>query len=849
MSEILAVIDGNSLMHRAFYALPQMKNSKGQNTGAIYGFINMLLKITEEYSPDYIAVAFDKKGKTFRHEIYSEYKAGRRETPPELVEQLETIRKVLIELGVAIVEESGFEADDFLGAISKQAEREGIKAFLITGDRDAFQLITDNVSVLFTKKGISEIDLFDKAGLMDKYGIEPYQVVSLKALMGDASDHIPGVPGIGEKTALKLLSEYKTVDELYDNIDKLPKNKVREKLKNNRESAFLSKKLATIETDFTENIDMKNLEFRGFDNEKTQSVLSDLEFASILKRMGIDRKVSVDVSTVEVNDINVLKEILKELSGKKAVAVYEADSAIYFSTDANTEFKVNLDRTLFCEGISYDDFVVVSKTFFESDTPKILFDQKRFMKNMHEYGVHINNCVFDVLIAEYVLNPASRKTTLEKLKGSDIAGFAAALITISEKQKEKVEALGLQKILYEIEFPLIKVLFDMEKEGFKVDINELRMLEDDYGKKLDVLTGEIYELCGEEFNIASPKQLGAILFEKLGLPSFKKTKTGYSTDSDVLEKLLDKHPVIEKIIEYRQLSKLKNTYVDGLLKIASKTTSKVYTTFQQTATVTGRISSTEPNLQNIPIRTEMGRDIRRVFIPTDEKRVILSADYSQIELRVLAHISNDDHMIDAFLHGEDIHARTASEVFKVPLDEVTSEMRSSAKAVNFGIVYGISDFGLSRNLNIPVYRAGEYINSYLAEFSGVREYMKNIVEEAKKNGYVKTLWGRIRYIDELKSPNYNIRSFGERAALNTPIQGTAADIIKYAMIKVYEELESSGLKSRLILQVHDELIIDAYEDELEKVSGILKDCMENACSLKVPLDVDIACGKNWADAK
>lgn len=848
MSETLIVIDGNSLMHRAFYALPPMKNTKGQNTGAIYGFINMLLKVIDTYAPTHIAVAFDKKGKTFRHEFYEEYKAGRKATPPELVEQLATIHDVLQGLSIKIIELDGFEADDILGTLSKRADEENMRSYLVTGDKDALQLISDNTHVLFTKKGVTETVDFDKQTLKETYGLDPSQIISLKALMGDSSDNIPGVPGIGEKTALKLLHTYATVKDVYENIEQLPANKMREKLIQNQDKAILSAKLATIDREIPLALSLDDCAFLGLDDRQVSEVLGNLEFFSILKRRGISETAETkEIETIEIKTVAELEQLISKITGR--IAIYAEEETLYLATSDSSEYKIQTAQSLFGEYMAYDEAIKALKPLMESDIEKIIYHEKAFRHILAEFDIDIRNVIFDVMIAEYVLNPTKRSYSFDKIKHGDYAGNACALFSIMESQKQQISAHGLEKIFYEIEMPLTRVLYDMERQGFRVDTEELTQLGNQYAKAIKELTEEIYTLCGHSFNIASPKQLGTVLFEELGLPTMKKTKTGYSTDIAVLEKLQDKHPVISKIIEFRQLSKLKSTYIDGLTKIIDKRTNKIHTTFQQTATATGRISSIEPNLQNIPVKTETGREIRRAFIPSDEGHTIVSADYSQIELRVLAHMSQDAHMIDAFLHEEDIHTRTASEVFHVPIEEVTSEMRSSAKAVNFGIVYGISDFGLARNLNIPVYRAAQYIENYLIEFSGVRNYMKTIVETAKKDGFVRTMWGRIRYIDELQSSNYNTRSFGERAAMNTPIQGTAADIIKFAMISVWKALTEKQLKSKLILQVHDELIIDAVDDEIEDVINILETCMSHACRLVVPLVVDVKCGSNWAEAK
>ena len=847
----MILIDGNSLVHRAFYALPpSMKmRATGQPTNAIYGFFTMFFSVVEQYEPDYIGVAFDKKEKTFRHKLFAEYKAGRRKTPEELITQFPILKEALTDLGIHIIEQAGFEADDILGTMAKRAAEEGVYSYLVTGDKDAFQLISGQTEVLFTRKGVSEIETFDQAHLKEVYGLEPSQIIDLKSLMGDASDNIPGVPGIGEKTALKLLAEHPTLETVYEDLPQMPKNKLREKLELNREQAELSKRLATIDVDSPIDEQLENLAFHGFQEDALRRVLSRLEFYSLLKRKGIGQEEpAAQAEEVEVASREQLKEILAGIQG--AVALHMTEDAIYFADSPKREFKIPTVISLLDAGFSEEEALQELAPLLERPG-NIVHNGKALMHAARQWDVAMNSDLYDVMIGEYVLNPTARNYSVEKLcERYGQRGHAACLFTIAEKQRAEIEKKGLAKIMYEIELPLMGVMFAMEVEGFKIDVEELKALSVSYEESIRRLEEEIHSLTGNDhFNIASTKQLGTVLFEELGLPAVKRTKTGYSTDIEVLEKLYDRHPVIPALIEYRQQTKIKSTYLDGLLALVNPSTGKVHTTFNQVATATGRISSTEPNLQNIPVRSPISREIRRAFIPRGEDRVLVAADYSQIELRVLAHIADDRHMKDAFLKDEDIHRRTAAEVLGIPQEFVTPEMRSNAKAVNFGIVYGISDFGLAKSLGIPKYQAAEYIRKYLEEFSGVRRYMEEIVEKAKRDGYVKTMWGRIRYIDELKSPNYNTRSFGERAALNTPIQGTAADIIKAAMIGVYRRLAKEGLGSKLILQVHDELIVDAYASELEPVKEILKDTMENVCQLSVPLKVNVAWGKTWEEAK
>lgn len=840
-------IDGNSLLHRAFYALPTtMKTKDGRYTNAVYGFINMLLTLTSNYNPQYLAVAFDVKKHTFRNEIYSEYKAGRRSTPPELISQFPLIREVLTNLGVKYIELEGYEGDDILGTLSLRAKQEGIFTYLVTGDKDALQLISDHCHILMTKKGVSEIEEYSEEHLKEVYGLVPKQIIDLKGLMGDSSDNIPGVAGVGEKTALKLLSQFDSVEELYQNIEKLPKNKLYEKLVNDKENAFLSKELATIKTDVPVFVDINELAFSGFKENMLIDTLTDLEFTSLIRRMGFKTPPKPSLKTITLKNLDEIDAVVDKLYNKGVFSFYLEGTKAYFG-DGVTEYEAEFTNDLFGEGIDEQSaFQAFSRLFAAADVKLYLHSAKTLYHILMNYGVKCNCLVHDTEIAAYVLNPTRRKFDLSELKREyDISGYSSAIFQIAKIQRIKIDNDGLAFVFDKIELPLIDVLFNMEITGFTVDRKRLQQLSTEYAQRINDISEQIYELAGEPFNIGSTKQLAEILFVKLGLPAKKKTKTGYSTNAEVLESLVELHPIIGLIMEYRVLTKLKSTYIEGFLNVTTDIDTSVHTTFNQTATATGRISSTEPNLQNIPIRSALSHDIREVFIPSKKENFIVSADYSQIELRVLAHIADDENMIDAFLNGEDIHTRTASEVFDVPKQMVTSNMRSSAKAVNFGIVYGISDFGLARNLGIPRFKAAEYIQKYLKEFSGVDRYMKEIVEKAKNDGYVRTLFGRIRYIDELSSSNYNTRSFGQRAAMNTPIQGTAADIIKLAMISVYNKLKENDLKSKLILQVHDELVVDAVPEEVEEVKQILVSEMKNAFDLKVPLEVDISVDKTF----
>jgi len=899
MEERIIIIDGNSLINRAFYALPPLTTKEGKHTNAIYGFVTMLLKVMEDYKPDYIGVAFDKKAPTFRHKEFAEYKAGRKKMPPELAEQMEPLKEVLDAFNIYRIELEGFEADDLIGTLAKHCEEKGFESLIVTGDRDALQLTSDITKVLFTKKGISQLEIYNDKKVMEEYEVTPTQFIDLKGLMGDKSDNIPGVPGVGEKTAIKLLKQFETIENLIQNTDKITAAKLREKIELNREQAMLSKRLATIITNVPVDINLEDLKNKDVNYEKLMELFRSYEFNSLISRInknieqsddGIENKYksenSTDENIVEVKDMSVLKIMLDEIKEQGLVVLKTVteeqniitDEIVSLAITTTGEVQYYIDVKGFLEK---EQLLRILKELLEDSTiKKIGHDFKKEMVHFYPYNINIANLHFDTMIGEYLMDPAKSSYALkdialgylgeeivdeEKITGKGknqiclweapgeelkklLCSHVRVTSNISKTIKDKLEGLELDKLYYEVELPLVEVLAFMEFEGIKVDRNMLLDLEIEFKEKIDQLTHEIYTLANTEFNINSPKQLGEVLFEKLGLPPIKKTKTGYSTNADVLEKLHGQHDIIPKISEYRQVTKLKSTYVDGLLNIINPITKRIHSSFNQTVTTTGRISSTEPNLQNIPIRLEMGRRLRKVFISNDGYKFI-DADYSQIELRVLAHIANDENLIDTFIKNQDIHRRTASEIFEVPMDEVTSLMRGDAKAVNFGIVYGISDFGLSQNLNIPVNKAKKYIENYLDKYPSIRKYMKDIVEEGKDKGYVVTLLNRRRYLPELKSSNFNIRSFGERIAMNTPIQGSAADIIKIAMVTVYKKLKEGNYKAKLILQVHDELIIECPEDEIETVTKILQESMENAIKMAVPLKVDLSFANNWYDAK
>ncbi|MDF2892813.1 MAG: polA [Clostridia bacterium] len=862
----LVIIDGNSLMHRAFYALPNLTNSKGLHTNVIYGFINMLYKIKEELKPDYIGIAYDRKAPTLRHQEYAEYKAGRLKMAEEMVEQIPVLKEVIAAMNIKQIEIDGYEADDIIGTVSELCTQEEVSALIVTGDRDALQLINDYVHVLITKKGISEMIEFDREKLMEVYQVTPKQVIDMKGLMGDASDNIPGVPGIGEKTALELIKQFETLENTLQNSSQVKKNKVRENLVTYREQALLSKRLATIIRNVPIDIKLEDFQISDPDSSKLYHYFKDLEFKGLLNKlevtMGKQEEQSEAVSTAaEVTEISDLKELLQKAQAKGSIAF-----KLYHEGEDTKAF-VYVDSGIYSFDINKDTKADVKQLMEDSRISKAGHDIKQDVLLLMSMDIEINNISFDTMLAAYVLDPSKSSFNIgdisREILGESFEDYKSKEGTIAEKYSNSVAAIGkliepmqqmikdsgMEKLYYMVELPLLSVLADMEHTGFKVDKGMLEELGKEFSQQIDSLTQCIYDFAGESFNINSTKQLGVILFEKLGLPVIKKTKTGYSTDVEVLEALYDKHPMIEKLLEYRQLLKIKSTYIDGMINVINPNTGKIHSKLNQAATATGRLSSTEPNLQNIPIKTENGRKIRKVFVSSSEDYVLVDADYSQIELRVLAHISGDEKFIDAFIKNEDIHTRTASEVFNVPLDEVTSLMRSRAKAVNFGIVYGISDYGLSRDLKITKKEAKIYIESYFARYPKVKQYMDDIVAQAKEQGFITTLLNRRRYVPEILSRNAIQRGIGERIAMNTPIQGSAADVIKIAMIKVYDELKERKLKSRLILQVHDELLVEAHRSEIEEVQQIVKKNMQEAMDLKVPLTAEVSTGNNWYDAK
>lgn len=863
----LLILDSNSILNRAFYGVRYLSAKDGTPTNAIYGFLNILLKLIKEQEPDYICAAFDVKAPTFRHKQYEGYKAQRKPMPEGLAAQMPLAKDVLRAMGVTILEKEGYEADDIIGTVARLCEESEISCFIATGDKDDLQLASDKTKVILTvtKSGYNETIIYDDKAVKEKYHVTPTEFIDVKALMGDPSDNIPGVKGVGEKTAMSLIEKHHSIEYIYENIDGIGlKGAMLQKMKDGREMAFMSKELATINRNTPIEFNAEECVFDGFENNgELYEILKRLELNSIIKKLDLSGGDNVKENEDIFKDFSYQVGDKNMISGDKVTVVldFDGDNISSAAVGVGNNAVVLNER---------DDI----KELLEDDSiAKVMFDVKEAIVKLNG-RIDIKNIVDDTAIAAYLVDPAKNEYTIEKLaseyfgtviekpevkqlsllddvesdRSEYLAKCAVALGVLNERIGDKIKENGQEKLYQEVELPLVTVLAHLEINGFLVDDNQLKEFADKLGEKIDALTNEIYMLAGEEFNINSPKQLGVILFEKLELKPVKKTKTGYATNADVLEKLRDKHPIVNFIMEYRQLAKLKSTYCDGLTAVVNPNTHRIHSVFTQTVTVTGRLSSTEPNLQNIPTRTELGREIRKMFVAKDGY-VLVDADYSQIELRVLAHIANDETMINAFRNNEDIHAVTASQVLGIPLEDVTKEQRSSAKAVNFGIVYGIGEFSLAQDLHISVKEAKAYIESYLEKYNGVRNYMESIKEQAKKDGYVKTMLNRIRYIPELKSPNYNIRQFGERVALNTPIQGTAADIIKLAMVRVDNRLINEGLKSKLILQVHDELIVEAHKDEVDKVKQILSEEMQGAMELNVPLKVDMSTGHSWYDAK
>ena len=855
--EQLIAIDGNSLLHRAYHALPPMTTRAGVPTGALHGFLSMLLKLIER-NPDYLVVAFDLHGPTFRHEQFEAYKAGRKETDEDLRAQFPLLKDLLKAMGIAVCETPRYEADDILGTFSRLCGAQQIDALLVTGDRDALQLIDDHTHVLMTRKGISETVEFDRDVLKEQYGLEPDRMRDLKGLMGDNSDNIPGIPGVGEKTAMKLLEDYGTLENVLSHAGEL-KGKLAEKVAANADSARMSYEIGTICTNAPIPLTIEDCRFHPETLPGARAKLLELEMRGIAGRFagegatqsGSTDSAAVKAERVTLESIEDVIAVMKD-AGKIHRLAIEAGQTVQFALEPGRYYEIVQGADLFSTTIDETELFSALRPVFENaDCEVLAFDTKRLRHLLDRFGIPLRAKVFDAMIADYLLDatrPATSFPMLCERFDVNTAPNAAMLFELRDRMLVQLQEANMTKLYEEMELPLSCVLYDMEREGFRVDLDILKQLQAQFDEQSAALEKQIYESTGETFNILSPKQLGEVLFGKLGLPAGKKNKSGFSTDAETLDSLMDRHPAIPLILEYRFLTKLKSTFIDGLLNVVGEGNDRVRTQFNQCVTATGRISSTEPNMQNIPVRTPQGREIRKAFIAT-EGNLLVDADYSQIELRLLAHISGDEGMIQAFNSGKDIHRTTASEVFRVPFEEVTSELRSAAKAVNFGIVYGISDFGLARNLNIPVKRASEYIKLYFDRYPGVKAYLDRSVEEAKRNGYAITMFDRRRSMLELKSSNYNTRSFGERVAMNMPIQGTAADIIKLAMVKVSEMLKERKLKTKLILQVHDELIFDVPNDEVEEVVKLVHDCMEHVAELSVELEADVKVGQSWYETK
>ena len=890
----LVLIDGNSIMNRAFYGIMGSKmltTKDGKYTNAVYGFLAIMFKILDDIKPEYLAVAFDMKGKLKRKELFEGYKANRHGMPDELAEQMPMIKEILKAMNIDIIEKEGYEGDDILGTLAKYGEKQGLEVTILSGDRDTFQLASDNITIRIprTKAGKTETEDYNRAKVLEEYGLEPEQLIEVKALQGDTSDNIPGVPGVGPKTAISLIQRYNTVKELYEKIeageDDL-KGKQKENIVNNKEMAELSRVLGEIDTNVPLEDTLEQIKVEEWDKAKVFEIFEELRFNRYIDRFGLRNESGKSSDKEEHFEIIEATEIPKVEKLYYYLQTEECDNSEFIIKRKITGISIYSDNKIYYI-LAKENFEQQLKALFENEKiEKYGYDLAQDYILLKQIDITMKNIAYDVKIAAYILNPTSKytldviardyleidngeylqsqgankeaeqtslfdtqevdkKDQSSKIKNSLYAEEIYKLAEVTMKKLEEIDAVELFK---NIDMPTVEVLAEMQWNGMYVDLQEL----EDYGQqlkdRLEILTQEIYELTGEEFNINSTKQLGEILFEQLKLPVVKKTKSGYSTDVDVLEKLRDEHPVIEKILEYRQLMKLNSTYVEGMKPYINPKTKRIHSFFHQTITATGRISSTEPNLQNIPTRFELGKQLRKVFKPA-EGYLYIDADYSQIELRVLAHVSNDEHMVQAFINGEDIHRQAASKVFNTPIDEVTKEQRSNAKAVNFGIVYGISDFGLGEQLHISRKKAKQYIEQYLEQYSGIKQFMDDVVENAKEKGYVETQFKRRRYIPELKSSNYMVRQFGQRAAMNTPIQGTAADIMKIAMINVLKELKSRNMKSKIVLQVHDEMMIEAELSEVDKVKDLIKQCMENACKLNVPLIAEVSEATNWYDCK
>ncbi|MEK3909918.1 DNA polymerase I [Paenibacillus sp. FSL H7-0331] len=885
----LIVIDGNSIAYRAFFALPPLSNSSGLHTNAVFGFTTILLKLMEEHKPTHFLVAFDAGKVTFRHSNYKDYKGGRAKTPPELSEQFPVLKDLIRAFGVSQFELEGYEADDIIGTLTRMADELGnIEVIVVSGDKDMLQLASEHVKIALTRKGVSDVELYDPPYIMEKYGLTPNQIIDLKGLMGDTSDNIPGIPGVGEKTALKLLHEYGSVEGVLANTDQL-KGKMKEKVVEHADDARMSKELATIFREVPIGTPWDELAYNGYEKQALAEMFYKLEFKSLMEKMDLtggdvklaDQQPQAELVAIAIQKLEQLAELTDVLGKVESMHVEVIGDNPHAGYVLGLSFHTD-------QACYYVPFELLKENSSEVDTLKAwlespdksvaVYDQHRAEIALSWQGIALRGTTFDVLLAAYLLDPTESALTLHGLlvkyslpslkADEDVFGKGAkfkvpaieivtdhlcrkanAIHTLLILMKQDLQQKDMDQLFYDLELPLANVLAAMEQKGIQVDVEGLKQYGVELAAQLDKIMKAIYEAAGGEFNINSTKQLGEILFEKLNLPAYKKTKTGYSTDAEVLERLEPYHPVISHILNYRSLAKLQSTYVEGLLKEIRLETGKVHTYYRQTIAATGRLSSQFPNLQNIPIRLEEGRKIRKVFVPSQPGWSILTADYSQIELRVLAHISQDKNLMEAFLNDMDIHTKTAMDVFGVPESAVDSNMRRQAKAVNFGIVYGISDYGLSQNLNISRKDAASFIEQYFVVFQGVRRFMDDIVLKARKDGYVTTLLQRRRYLPEISASNFNLRSFAERTAMNTPIQGTAADVIKLAMVQMDERMKRDGLASRMLLQVHDELVFEVPENEIEVMRTTVKEVMEGALKLDVPLKVDVDTGSNWYEAK
>jgi DNA polymerase I len=873
----LILIDGNSIAYRAFFALPLLNNNKGIHTNAIYGFTMILMKIIEDEQPTHIMVAFDAGKTTFRHQTFTEYKGGRQKTPPELSEQFPIIHELLDAYGIARYQLENYEADDIIGTLTRQAELDGFKVKVISGDKDLTQLSSPQTTVCITRKGITDIEEYTPEHINEKYGLSAGQIIDMKGLMGDASDNIPGVPGVGEKTAIKLLKEFATLEQLLGSIEKVTGNKLKEKLLEFKDQAMMSKQLATIFTEAPVELQLSEIEYEGPHINEVINLFKELEFQSLLDRMGTEllEEHSVELEHME---LQIVEDISDDIITDETALYIEILDDNYHRADIIGFSLANETGNYFISTGNALKSAKFKQWAEDESKRKTVYDAKRSVVSLRQQNIELRGINFDLLIASYIINPAEavndiaviakrygylnvqsdesfygkgvKRVIPEEGKLADhLVRKAYAMKELTVKIMQELTENQQFELFTELEMPLSLILAQMEYQGVKIDVDRIQKMGDENIAQLARLESKIHRLAAEEFNINSPKQLGVILFEKLGLQTIKKTKTGYSTSADVLEKLQHDHEIIEEILHYRQLGKLQSTYIEGLLKVVNPKTHKIHTRFNQALTQTGRLSSTDPNLQNIPIRLEEGRKIRQAFVASEPDWLIFAADYSQIELRVLAHIACDEKLIEAFKKGLDIHTQTAMDVFHVEKEAVTANMRRQAKAVNFGIIYGISDYGLSQNLGITRKDAGKFIDRYLKSYPKVKDYMEEIVKDAKQKGFVSTLLQRRRYIPEITSRNFNIRSFAERTAMNTPIQGSAADIIKKAMIDMAERLKTEGVRAKLLLQVHDELIFEAPKDEIEILKKIVPDVMENAIQLNVPLKVDYAYGPTWFDAK